>query len=343
MVFFIHFYFAFFKEVTMERKVKFGVFADLHIDIMHDGEQRLAEFLDACRREDVDFVIQLGDFCYPDEDRKCICQPDKRPENIEIALTHKTYADKDKIRNMYKDFEKPSYHVTGNHDCDMCSKRQILDYYGVDYDPYYSFDMGGFHFVVLDGNYMKVNGKYISYDNGIYFDESYRKDRVLPYINDTQLEWLEKDLAGTKNPSILFSHQRLCPGSSSILNQEDFAKIIENAPSKVLMSLNGHEHLDTLEKFNGIWYYNINSMSNMWLGKSYTCLCRYTSEIDEKYPNIKFTAPYTTAQFAIITLDEKGATVKGTEGEFAGPSPKELGHPKHEPMTPCIKDRYIEF
>lgn len=327
----------------MERKVKFGVFADLHVDIMHDGEKRLEVFLNACRKENVDFVIQLGDFCYPDDDRKCICEPDKRPENIEIALTHPTYADKEKIHDMYMSFEKPAYHVIGNHDCDMCSKRQILDYYGADYEPYYSFDMGGFHFAVLDGNYMKVDGKYISYDNGIYFNESYRSDRVLPYISDKQLEWLEKDLAQTKNPSILFSHQRLCEGSASVLNHADLTRILKNAPCGVLMSLNGHEHLDTLERFDGIWYYNVNSMSNMWLGKDYTCPCRYTEETDEKFPSIKFTAPYTTAQFAIITLDTKGARIKGTKGEFAGPSPKELGHPRFEIMTPCIKDRYLEF
>jgi predicted phosphodiesterase len=116
----------------MKKAVKFGIFADLHVDIMHDTEARLECFLDAARREKVDFIIQLGDFCYPDEDRKCICQPDKRPENIEVALNHPTYADKESIRKMYRDFELPSYHVIGNHDCDMCSKRQILDYYNAE-------------------------------------------------------------------------------------------------------------------------------------------------------------------------------------------------------------------
>ena len=75
----------------------------------------------------------------------------------------------------------------------------------------------------------------------------------------------------------------------------------------------------------------------------YTCHCRYTEDIDEKFPNIKFTAPYTKSLFAIITMDENGAAVKGTKGEFAGPSPKELGHPEADKMTPCIRDRYIEF
>ena len=37
--------------------IKFGVCADLHVDMMHDCEERLDVFLNACRRENVDFVI----------------------------------------------------------------------------------------------------------------------------------------------------------------------------------------------------------------------------------------------------------------------------------------------
>lgn len=46
--------------------IKFGVCADLHVDIMHDGEDRLKAFLDVCREKNVDFIIRLGDFCYSD-------------------------------------------------------------------------------------------------------------------------------------------------------------------------------------------------------------------------------------------------------------------------------------
>ena len=41
----------------MERKVKFGVFSDAHVDIMHDIEQRLEVFIEACRKENVDFIV----------------------------------------------------------------------------------------------------------------------------------------------------------------------------------------------------------------------------------------------------------------------------------------------
>lgn len=156
---------------SIRMKTKFAVIADLHVDIMNDAEERLKAFLAAARAEgDVDFVIQLGDFCYPDENRRSVCAPEKLPPNIEAALKNPTYADKERIHSLYRDFEKPSFHVIGNHDCDLCTKRQVLDYYGAAYEPYYSFDCGGFHFIVLAPNYYKKDGKYISYECGNYFD-----------------------------------------------------------------------------------------------------------------------------------------------------------------------------
>ena len=47
-----------------KREIKFAAMADMHLDIMHDGEKRLDKFLAAADEEDVDFVIRLGDFAY---------------------------------------------------------------------------------------------------------------------------------------------------------------------------------------------------------------------------------------------------------------------------------------
>ena len=40
----------------MKKSVKFGVFADLHVDIMPDPQRRLEAFFAACRKENVDFM-----------------------------------------------------------------------------------------------------------------------------------------------------------------------------------------------------------------------------------------------------------------------------------------------
>lgn len=329
-------------------KVKFGVFSDLHVDIMHDTKERLEEFLDACRKEEVDFIIQLGDFCYPDENRKCISKYDKMPVNIKNALSVPTYADKDSIISLYRNFEKPAYHVLGNHDCDMCSKEMILNYYGVDYGGYYSFDMGGFHFVVLDPNYMNVDGIAVSYDFGSYFDYAYDKPQPFPYLPEEQLRWLEEDLSKTTNPTVLFSHQRLYKDR----NYDRLREIMAKAPGKVVMALNGHEHLDSLDKKDGVWFYNVNSMSCFWVDAGFIVENRYTPEIDAKYPNIKYTIPYDKAVYAIVTLDENGASVTGSKCGFVGPDPEEMdlygeksyfrGY-KNTPVTAGVQDRYLPF
>jgi len=334
------------------KKIKFGVCADLHVDIMHDGEERLKAFLDDCRKEDVDFVIQLGDFCYPDENKKCVTDPDKIPVNLDNALKYDTYVDKDKIISMFKNFEKSSYHVVGNHDCDMCNKKEIFEYYGVDYGPYYSFDMNGFHFVVLDGNNVMIDGEIVDYENGNYFNTVYHTDH--PYLSKKQLKWLEKDLAETPYPSVLFSHQRLTGEHGSVLDADALHKIIDNAPNGVLMSMNGHEHIDSAKKINNTWYYNVNSMSNQWLDVKFMCYERYTKEIDEKFPNIKYTVPYKEAVYAIVTMDEDGAFIRGKESEFVGITPdeqriyedpyfKKWFIDRNLRMTASVSERYMPF
>ena len=51
----------------LEAPVKIGMIADLHQDVMHDGERRLESFVQAMKNEKPDAVIQLGDFAYPNK------------------------------------------------------------------------------------------------------------------------------------------------------------------------------------------------------------------------------------------------------------------------------------
>lgn len=340
----------------MERKIKFGVFADLHVDIMHDTQERLEVFLEDCRKENVDFIIQLGDFCYPDKNRKCVCKPENRPANIKLALSVPTYADKDTIIGLFNNFEKPSYHVLGNHECDMCSKQETLNYYNMDHESYYSFDMGGFHFVVLDCNYFKDGDKYIAYENGNYFDTPDYGDRVLPYLPPEELEWLKEDLAKAQYPSVFFSHQCLCDDNYwAILNNKEVIEVLKAAPNGVLATFCGHEHQDYEVMQDNIWHVNINSMSCFWMDEDFVVENVYGEEIDKKYPNIKYTAPYKYSNYAIVTLTDEGIDIKGTKNEYVGPSAEERGLYEdwswwkqiecdfRPPHSPEIKDRFLPF
>lgn len=329
----------------MKKTVKFGAIADLHVQLTATGERNVKEFLKVCREENVDFVVQLGDFCMPEGDRK-LCAD---------------YSVNDRVLEMYNGFEKPSFHVFGNHDMDTRTKEEMLEYWGAKNDkPYYSFDMNEYHFVVLDPNFMKIGDEFISYGMGSYYAHSGShapEKPVLPYLPDEQLEWLKEDLAKTPYPTVLFSHQRLMEDENIICNHDairnyaDLKKITDNAPNKVILSVNGHEHLDYVQKFGNTWYYSLNAVGMQWLGEDYPCPNRFTPEIDEQFPYVQYTIPYSKPLYAIITIDEDGITVKGNKGEFVGPGPEEMGvyekfkhyiiARNYAEITASVEDRYL--
>ena len=46
---------------------KFAVCTDVHQDLIHDAPERIQKFIATAEKENVDFIIQLGDFCMPFE------------------------------------------------------------------------------------------------------------------------------------------------------------------------------------------------------------------------------------------------------------------------------------
>ena len=50
---------------SFAQKLSFGIISDLHQDIMHDGPERLDQFLSQVKKKSPDAIIQLGDFSYP--------------------------------------------------------------------------------------------------------------------------------------------------------------------------------------------------------------------------------------------------------------------------------------
>ena len=113
--------------LSSARPLRFGVIADVHKDVMHDADQRLAAFVERATEAKVDFIIQMGDFCVPK-------------------------AENQGFMDIWRRWKGPNYHVIGNHDTDGgYSREQTVAYYNMP-SRYYSFEEGDFHFVVLDGN-----------------------------------------------------------------------------------------------------------------------------------------------------------------------------------------------
>ena len=316
--------------------VKFGIFTDLHLDIMHDGRIRLDTFIEQMKKEDVDFIIQLGDFCYPEDTSKCLCSEKNMPINLKNAMRVPADVPKIELLEKFNKFSKPHYHVLGNHEFDFCSKEQAMKLYGMD-KRYYSFICKGWKFLVVDGNNFKTKtGELKDYYYGDYFDSE-----DLPYIDSEQMEWIEKELLESDMPIIIFSHQPLNEGPRGIKNADELSNLFIKANrsgKKVRLCINGHTHVDRLECDKGVYYYTLNSMSNHWIGTKFA-KHRFSDEIEEAFPNLQYTFPYKSPLYAIVELNSKGAYIKGKSGEFIKPSPLDMGC--DEDLSASVQDREI--
>jgi predicted phosphodiesterase len=282
---------CFARSGKSRNKVRFGICADVHKDIIHDADKRLKFFIDAMKKQKVDFIVQLGDFCRPS------------PANLGFLA-------------IWKQFTGPGYHVLGNHDMDGgFTREQTLKFWGTK-KKYYSFDTGGFHFIVLDGNDVKKEDRAPGYPR---------------FIGAEQLDWLKADLERTDNFTILFSHQSL-ENNQSIENNAKVRAVLENANKaagfgKVVASLSGHHHIDFVKTINSIHYIQINSMSYKWVGEKYRH-ARFSPEIEKAHPWVSYTIPYKEPLFAIVTLTSDGIlNIDGTKSQFIPPTPSELGCP----------------
>ena len=281
-----------------------GLIADPHHGLAPDAAARLDTFMAAVADRKPDLVMQLGDFCHP-------------PRAVKAAA--------DFLR-AFEGFRGPKYHVLGNHDLDLArSKREILDAWGVR-EAFYSFDHGGFHFAVLDCNFVKdAGGAYADWTPGRRYE-----NRVHP----DQLDWLKADLEKTALPTVVVSHQGFGPKDSGgvVPNGDDVRAVIAAARrggkgGRVVLCLHGHNHLDGATVVEGVHYLQLNSASYLWVGEEYGRM-----------------APYSEPLFAFLTLDPAGTIrLTGRAGAFRKPSPADRGYPNADKVTASIADRVLRF
>jgi 3',5'-cyclic AMP phosphodiesterase CpdA len=263
----------------------FGIISDLHhLQFGQDEEARLKGFMDSVMTHSPDFIVQNGDFC--------------RPKGS------------DGIMKQWNRYPGPKYHVLGNHDMDVCDKATIMQFWGME-KPYYSFDRGGFHFVVMDRNFMRTpDGSLIDYNNSNWGPVA---APGRSFTDQAQLDWLKKDLAQAKNPSIVFMHQPvfLSEFFLEIGNADDILSIFDQANynaattgrgSKVAAVFMGHDHDDRYGERNGVHYFILNSAT-------------YVYTEDQAF---FFRDPL----YAFITLDPKGEMfVEGRTSSYRSQTP----------------------
>lgn len=73
---------------------------------------------------------------------------------------------------------------------------------------------------------------------------------------------------------------------------------------------------------------------------------RYPEEINQKYSLLKYSVTFDKPLYGIVSLSQKGMSMKGTKGNFLPPTPEEIGLPKKLgsfPLVSSIQDFSIQF
>lgn len=268
------------------KTIKAGLITDLHHDIMHNGPERLQTFLSHMKKINPDFIMQLGDFAYPNDKNKVVI---------------------DEFNNAHQQ----ALHVIGNHDTDSGhTKAQCLSYWKMP-ARYYTKEIGGVSFIVLDGN-----------DKG----SPTHKGGYPSYINDEQKAWLQQQLKEINKPIVIVSHQPLA-GALAVDNAAEIQEMLSAASDKILLAVNGHTHIDCQLFIKNINYVHLNSASYFWVGGKYKHNS-YSPDIHESHPWISSTCPYEDALFTTMTINPASGTIhiEGRKSNWVGQSPEQLSY-----------------
>lgn len=233
---------------STEDNVKFGLITDLHFAHRKNAGNRNYEqsddkvriAMDEFKRHRLDFIIQLGDL----KD-----QGKSKEETIDFLK---------EINSVLGDYNKPIYHVLGNHDMDNISKKDFLSNITSPSEcrgkNYYSFKVRGIKFIVLDANY-RLDGT--DYDSGNYNWE----EALIP---DHEMEWLAQELKEGNEPIVVFTHQLLDTDSNIykglyIRNASDVNKLLVQS-KRVLAVFQGHHHAGAYSLQDNIHYFTMNGI-----------------------------------------------------------------------------------
>ena len=258
------------------RAVRFAVTADCHL--MGRGapnhERYLRDFVDEITRWQPDFVIDLGDFaCQAGDGRTTPALHDaqlqglrhhwsvlsKVPCRAYVALGNH---DVGWLRGGGEQIEPADLHA-GPHSGEDITKREWLAVTGMP-DRFYSFDVKGCHFIVLDANNARdAQAPAAGHDGvaGAY------------YIDSRQRAWLKEDLdSHRREMTVVFCHQELhhtSPAGSGEGGDVPFPPVgkegsyVDNgwqlremfrSHGSVLACFSGHKHRNRWTTYGGVHY-----------------------------------------------------------------------------------------
>lgn len=217
--------------------IRLGVFTDAHYaQGLTFGTRTSGQSLEKIRKilaalSDADAFVQLGDLIQASGDHE------EDMKNIRS------------VQELLSGCGKKVWSVLGNHDVEAARKKVFLP---DQENGYYSFEMGGTRFIVLDGNFTSDG---VSYED----TEWDWKDSLIP---DRQLTWLEKTIREADGYVVVLCHQNLDAREGDphvIRNAAEVRRILEER-GKVAAVLQGHCHSGCRSIQNGILYHTFRAL-----------------------------------------------------------------------------------
>jgi len=209
---------------------------------------KLSEAVNYFNSYDLDFVIQLGDFI------------------------EKDWESFNSVFDIWDKLDHKSYHVLGNHDFEVKNslKIKVPELFGLK-KTYYSFKMGKWNFIFLDGNDLSLTA----------FPKSSKQYRISEkYLNsffpkpewwngaigNEQIVWLNNQLSKCQNnqiKTIIFCHFPIYPNTEFCLwNNHEIMELISQY-SCVKAWINGHHHVGSYRFINKMHFITFRGMVDL--------------------------------------------------------------------------------
>jgi predicted phosphodiesterase len=219
--------------------LRIGLVTDLHhadkppagTRFYRESIGKLAEAKQQFATDRIDFVVELGDLI-------------DAADTAEVELSYLAT-----INREFSTISADRHYVLGNHCVDTLTKAEFLG--AIDrQQSYYSFDRGGYHFIVLDACFRG--------DGEPYGRRNFKwNDANIPLA---ELEWLRADLQQSKQPVIVFAHQRIDVNTDHGVKNNAAVRQVLEASSKVLAVFQGHSHQNDIKDIGGIHYCTLVAM-----------------------------------------------------------------------------------
>ena len=295
------------------KPLKVCVFSDIHyhpgVWTNTENTSFLEKIMARAERERCDMMIHLGDFMHG------VRSPAQKA-----------------FLKLYNDFKIRGYHVLGNHDQDGNPYKETCEAYRMP-DGHYTFDRGGFRFVIADPNYFcNEPGKFIHHGSGNYFKRG--KGSTINWIPPEQLEWMRATIVGSPYPCVVLSHQSFERAHGApVMNKKDVQAIFNEAnakkPGTVRLVMNGHLHMDNLRVLDNILYWDVNSANYQYFAKAHS---RYPADYVKTHRGSPHNIGWKEPLSAILTLWPNGRIkIEGSKSDWLfGVSPEDAGYPAYD-------------